>query len=68
VDVAARVRAATPDADHPDRPQNKEAYWELLEGRPLQPALDAICGVFYSVQQTMDGGVAPAKWTGPRSG
>lgn len=40
-----------PDPRHPDRHGGRAGYQALLEGRPVQVALDALCGVFYTVQR-----------------
>ena len=56
-----------PDPDHPDRHGGEDAYRKLLEGRPVQLGLDALCGVFYSVQRIRAEGDQPTKWTGPRA-
>jgi hypothetical protein len=57
-----------PDLGHPDRHGGEAAYRKLLEGRPVQVGLDALCGVFYTVQRIQAEGDQPTKWVGPRAG
>lgn len=54
-----------PDPDHPDSHGGEDAYRKLLEGQPVQLGLDALCGVFYSVQRIRAEGGQPTQWIEP---